>query len=65
MVGKTIRAQKEEDWAKAYAAKGEEDAGNRLTLVLRCATHLHHHVGQMMYLKNQVETAGSSKLIAD
>ena len=65
MVVKTIYAQREEDWAKPYSAKGEEDAVNRLTLVLRCATHLHHHVGQMMYLKYQLSAGTTSKLIAD
>ena len=50
MVAKTIRAQAEGDWDRAYTAKGEEDAKNRLTIVLRCLTHLDHHVGQMQYL---------------
>jgi uncharacterized damage-inducible protein DinB len=45
----TINHQSEEDWSKAYAAKGT-DACNRLEIVLICATHLHHHIGQMMYL---------------
>ncbi len=65
MVVKTIQEQKEEDWAKPYSAKGEEDAGNRWLLVLRCATHLHHHVGQMMYLKNQLATEKPAKSMAD
>jgi hypothetical protein len=50
MVIKTIGVQSESDWDRAYAAKGEEDAKNRLTVVLRCLTHLDHHVGQMQYL---------------
>jgi uncharacterized damage-inducible protein DinB len=45
-----IRAQSEEDWSKSYTAAREEDAGNRFNIFLRCATHLHHHVGQMVYL---------------
>ena len=65
MVDATIRSQKQDDWGKTYSAKGEEDAANRFTLLLRCATHLHHHVGQMMYLKNQVERGQPSNLIAD
>jgi uncharacterized damage-inducible protein DinB len=50
MVVRTIRAQAESDWDRAYTAKGEEDAKNRLTIVLRCLTHLDHHLGQMQYL---------------
>jgi uncharacterized damage-inducible protein DinB len=65
MVGATIRAQQEEDWVRPYSSKGEEDAGNRLNLILRCATHLHHHVGQMMYLAKQVQLNNAANLIAD
>lgn len=45
-----IRMQSAEDWSKPYTAVREDDAGNRFNIFLRCATHLHHHVGQMMYL---------------
>ena len=51
MVGRTVRQQSESDWSKAYSAMGEEDAKNRLNAVLRCLTHLDHHVGQMQYLR--------------
>ncbi len=50
VVTKAIRAQSESDWERTYTAKGEEDAKNRLTIVLRCLTHVDHHVGQMQYL---------------
>jgi len=50
LVVRTIRAQSESDWGITYTAKGEEDAENRLNIVLRCLTHLDHHVGQMQYL---------------
>ena len=26
------------------------DAKDRFDMVLQCATHLHHHIGQMMYI---------------
>jgi hypothetical protein len=55
MVLRTIRAQSAEDWSKPYAAQREEDAGNRFNIFLRCATHFHHHVGQMMYLCFELE----------
>lgn len=50
LVVRTIRARSEGDWDRPYSAKGEEDAKNRLTIVLRCLTHMDHHVGQMQYL---------------
>ncbi|MBS1849645.1 MAG: DinB family protein [Acidobacteria bacterium] len=49
MVGKTLRAQTAEDWSLPYAAKGV-NAPNRLAILLQCATHLDHHVGQMIWL---------------
>jgi hypothetical protein len=49
MVLATINSQSADDWSKEYAAVGA-DARDRFGMVLSCATHLHHHVGQMMYL---------------
>jgi len=49
IVVRTIRAQSEEEWSAAYSAVGA-DAQDRFGIVLSCATHLHHHIGQMMYL---------------
>lgn len=49
MVVQTIQAQSSEDWEKPYTATGA-DAKDRFEMVLQCATHLHHHIGQMMYL---------------
>jgi uncharacterized damage-inducible protein DinB len=49
MVVRTIRSQSAEDWSKEYSATGV-DAKDRFEIVLQCATHLHHHIGQMMYL---------------
>ena len=49
MVIQTIRSQSAEDWAKPYAATGA-DAKDRFEMVLQCTTHLHHHIGQMMYM---------------
>jgi Protein of unknown function (DUF1572) len=45
----TIRNQTAEDWSKEYSGVGA-DARTRFDMVLQCATHLHHHIGQMMYL---------------
>ena len=54
MVVRTIRAQSAEDWSAAYSGKGAE-ARDRFEMVLQCATHLHHHIGQMMYLSFEVK----------
>jgi uncharacterized damage-inducible protein DinB len=49
MVVRTIQSQSAEDWPTAYSGTGA-DAKTRFEIVLQCATHLHHHIGQMMYL---------------
>jgi hypothetical protein len=49
MVVRAIESQSPEDWSKPYEATGA-DAKDRFGMVLSCATHLHHHIGQMMYL---------------
>lgn len=51
MVARTALAQSQEDWSRSYTAMREEDAANRFNIFLRCATHLHLHVGQMIYLQ--------------
>jgi uncharacterized damage-inducible protein DinB len=57
MVVRTIRAQSAEDWSKEYSATGV-DAKDRFEIVLQCATHLHHHIGQMMYLGFELKRRG-------
>ena len=49
LVLETINQQSAGDWSKAYSATGS-DARDRFDMVLQCATHLHHHIGQMVYL---------------
>jgi len=53
----TINSQSAEDWSKGYTAVGA-DAQNRFGMVLSCATHLDHHVGQMMYLGLELKRKG-------
>jgi hypothetical protein len=55
MVARTARAQSEADWAQKYTAVREEDAENRFNIFLRCVTHLHLHVGQMIYLQFELK----------
>jgi len=54
MVVRTIRSQSAEDWSAAYTGTGA-DAKTRFDMVLQCATHLHHHIGQMMYLSFELK----------
>jgi len=57
MVIQTIRKQSPEDWTKPYTATGA-DAKDRFDMVLQCATHLHHHIGQMIYLQFEWKRRG-------
>ena len=49
LVVRTIESQTEQDWSKPFEAE-RSDARTRFEIILQCATHLHHHIGQMMYL---------------
>src|SRR6266513_2213700 len=49
VVLQAIRSQAPEDWSKAYTAVGS-DSPDRFDIVLQCASHLDHHIGQMIYL---------------
>jgi DinB family protein len=49
MVLTTVRAQSPEDWSREYSGSGT-DAKNHLEMVLQCAAHMQHHIGQMIYL---------------
>jgi hypothetical protein len=49
VVLKTIRSQSPEDWSAEYSGAGT-DAKNRLEMVVQCAAHMQHHIGQMIYL---------------
>jgi uncharacterized damage-inducible protein DinB len=49
MVVRTIRAQSRDDWSAAYSGTGS-NSRNRLDMVMQCAAHMQHHIGQMIYL---------------
>lgn len=57
MVSATIEQQSEGDWTLPYSAEREPDAKDRFTVVLRCAVHFYHHVGQINYLYRELEKA--------
>jgi hypothetical protein len=50
IVLRTLLAQSPEDWSESYTAVGSGSVGSRFHMVLKCAAHLDHHVGQMIYL---------------
>jgi hypothetical protein len=54
MVLTTIQAQSPEDWSAEYSGAGT-NAKNRLEMVLQCAAHMQHHIGQMIYLSYELE----------
>jgi hypothetical protein len=49
MVQQTVRAQSAEDWSREYSGVGA-NAKNRLDMIMQCAAHIQHHIGQMIYL---------------
>jgi uncharacterized damage-inducible protein DinB len=54
-VAGALQKQSEQDWSAAYTAKGMEDSGDRFTAFLRCAAHISHHTGQIIYLCKELE----------
>jgi hypothetical protein len=53
MVTATIHKQTAEDWSSPYSAKGT-DHKDRFGMVLKCAGHADHHVGQVIYLQREL-----------
>jgi hypothetical protein len=49
---KVVHAQSATDWSKAYSAVNT-NCSNRLDMVLQCAAHMQHHIGQMIYLSHE------------
>ncbi len=54
MVLNTIRAQSHEDWTADYSGTGS-DAKTRVEIIFICAAHMQHHIGQMIYLRSELE----------
>ncbi len=52
MALRTIGVQSAEDWSAEYSGSGT-DATTRLAMILQCAAHMQHHIGQMIYLRYQ------------
>ena len=52
MANRTIRAQTADDWSALYSATGTDEQ-DRFAIVLRCAHHFHHHLGQILYIARE------------
>jgi hypothetical protein len=59
MVVATIGRQTAEDWGRPYVGMGTT-ALNRLDIVVQCAAHIQHHIGQMIYLGYALGKGGGS-----
>jgi uncharacterized damage-inducible protein DinB len=60
MVIDTLENQSPDDWAAEYSATGS-NSSNRLAMIVQCAAHMQHHIGQMIYLVNEVERQAGAK----
>lgn len=60
MVMETVRYQSSSDWAKEYSAVGTNCA-SRLDIVMQCAAHMQHHIGQMIYLGYEIGQQGKDQ----
>ena len=61
MVTKTIGAQSPEDWSSEYSGVGTP-AKIRLDMVIQCAAHMQHHIGQMIYLGYELQRQAGNDL---
>ena len=59
MVLQTVGKQSALDWCSYYNAAGAANVTDRFHMVLRCAAHMDHHVGQMIYLCFELTRSGS------
>jgi hypothetical protein len=54
MVMRTIHAQSADDWSSEYSGVGT-NAKIRLDMVMQCAAHMQHHIGQMIYVGYELQ----------
>ena len=52
MVIKSVRAHLPADWTKSYSGVGTS-CTTHLDIVVHCAAHMQHHIGQMIYIGNE------------
>jgi hypothetical protein len=63
LVRKTIREQSAEQWAADYSAE-RSTAKNRFAMVLDCAAHIDHHVGQIIYLSKECAAEAGPRAVS-
>jgi hypothetical protein len=54
MVIATIEKQSESDWLASFSGERDAVSKNRLTAFVRLASHLYHHIGQLIYLHREL-----------
>ncbi|MFZ1007630.1 MAG: DinB family protein, partial [Candidatus Sulfotelmatobacter sp.] len=59
MVITAVRVQSPDDWSVEYSGAGS-NAKNRLEMVVQCAAHMQHHIGQMIYLNYEFQRQAQS-----
>jgi DinB superfamily len=52
MVIKSVRGHLPADWTKPYSGVGTI-CSTHLDIVVQCAAHMQHHIGQMIYIANE------------
>jgi len=60
LVVDTIRKQSPENWSAAYSAERSKEK-NRFAIVLSCAAHADHHIGQIIYLSTELTSQAARK----
>jgi uncharacterized damage-inducible protein DinB len=55
----TLERQTEADWTLPYSAEREPEATDGFRAFLHCATHLYHHIGQIIYLSRELTKSNS------
>jgi len=58
----TIRKQSPGNWSAAYSVERSKEK-NRFAIILSCAAHADHHIGQIIYLSRELaaQTAREAK----
>jgi uncharacterized damage-inducible protein DinB len=60
LVVETVRKQSAENWSAAYSAERSKEK-NRFAIILNCATHADHHLGQIIYLSRELIRGSESR----
>ena len=61
LVVDTIGQQAPENWSAAYSAERSKEK-NRFAILLSCAAHADHHLGQIIYLSSELTSQTARKV---